>query len=105
MRFYAKIALTIAEITVIAKTLAALVVAAPVPRPLVPEGWGELVVLVKPPIAEFAELMTEEREKKEELTPDGREVGGRDSEVDGRGEDGREEDGTGENPLNVEVAG
>jgi len=42
--------------------------------------------------------MTEEREEKEELNPDGREVGGRE-------EDGREEDGTGENPLNVEVAG
>jgi len=47
---YAKIALTIAEITVIAKILAALVVPAPVPRPLVPEGWGEPVVLVKLPI-------------------------------------------------------
>jgi len=76
-----------AEITATAKTLAALLVPALVPRPLVPEDWGGLVAVDKLEATEFAELMTEEREEREELTPDGSEEGGTD-----------------ENPLNVEVA-
>jgi len=92
--FYAKIAVTIAEIKATVKTLAVLVIPPPVPRPLVPEGWGVLVVPDKLETAEFAELMTEEREEREELIPDGSEEIEDDS-----------EDGTGESPLNVEVAG
>ena len=77
------------------KRLAVLAVAPPVPSPLVPEGWGVVVVVLdKPEIAEFAELMTEEREEREELTPDGSEEIGDDN-----------EDGIGVNPLNVVVAG
>ena len=75
------------------KRLAVLAVAPLVPSPLVPEGWGVLVLLDKLEMAEFAELTTEEREEREELTPDGSE------EIDDN------EDGIGVNPLNVEVAG
>jgi len=76
------------------KRLAVLAAAPLVPSPLVPEGWGVLVLLDKLETAEFAELMTEEREEREELTPDGSEEIEDDN-----------EDGIGVNPLNVEVAG
>jgi len=103
--FYTKIVLTIAEIRATVKTLAALVVAPLVPRPLVPEGWGVLVLLDKLETTDSAELMTEEREEREEVTSDG---SGKAEDDNGGGIDVKSlnvEDGIGVNPLKVEVAG
>ena len=57
-----------------------------------------MVVLVKLERAEFAELMTEEREEREELTPLG-------SETVVDNEDGREDEPEDNDPVKPEVAG
>lgn len=57
-----------------------------------------MVVLVKLERAEFAELMTEEREEREELTPLG-------SETVVDNEDGREDEPEDNDPVKAEVAG
>jgi len=66
---YAKNAPTTAEIAPMMERPAALVTPPLVPRPPVAVGWGVLVVTVKLERAEFAELMTEERDEREELSP------------------------------------
>ena len=65
-----------------------------VPRPLVAVDGG---VLVKLETTDSAELMTEEREEREELIPVGNEPV-----VDN--EDGREDESGGNDPVKLEVA-